>query len=315
MRIFPIIPLWLMIIIGVLLLIVCWWKVKQKKIFLQSLLIIILLFLTNLRIMIPSKGAVTVTNNLDVLFVIDNTISMLAEDYQSNKPRLEGVKKDCEYIIEELAGARFSVITFSNNSNIMIPYTKDVNMVKEAIDIIRPVDELFAKGTNLDIPIQDIEKSLKSSKEKKNNIRIVFYISDGEINSNEERKSFQSLKSQIDNGAILGYGTTTGGYMKVFDKYTEQEKYLEDRSDYPYQKAISKIDEKNLKEIASELGIQYFNMSSNQNNLKDKLNEIKKMSKDTFDKNDLSSYNDIYYLFVIPLLVIFVIIYRDMKHY
>ena len=51
--------------------------------------------------MIPNGKAKTIADNLDILFVIDTTISMIAEDYDNNETRLSAVKKDCEYIIED----------------------------------------------------------------------------------------------------------------------------------------------------------------------------------------------------------------------
>lgn len=313
MRLFPIIPLWLMLIICLLLIVFLFWKEKEIKKKKKQVLIIILLFIINMRIMFPSKGAINLTNNLDVLFVIDNTLSMVADDYQYNKTRMDGVKEDCKYIIEELAGARFSVIVFNNSSQIMIPYTKDANIAQESIDIIHPLDELYARGTSLDVPLEDMQRVLQYSKEKDDAIRIVFYISDGEINSDDTMQSFNSLKKLIDNGAVLGYGTSKGGYMKVYDYYTEKEEYIEDRTNYPYEKAVSKIDENTLNKIAKELGIDYINVNSSKEKLKNKISAIKKIAKNTYRKNDLSSYTDTYYWFVIPLLILFVLNYRDYR--
>ncbi len=313
MRLFPIIPLWLMLIICLLLIVFLFWKEKEIKKKKKQVLIIILLFIINMRIMFPSKGAINLTNNLDVLFVIDNTLSMVADDYQHNKTRMDGVKEDCKYIIDELAGARFSVIVFNNSSQIMIPYTKDANIVQESIDIIHPLDELYARGTSLDVPLEDMQRVLQSSKEKDDAIRIVFYISDGEINSDDTMQSFNSLKKLIDNGAVLGYGTSKGGYMKVYDYFTEKEEYLEDKTNYPYEKAVSKIDENTLNKIAKELGVDYINDNGSKEKLKNKISAIKKMAKNTYRKNDLSSYTDTYYWFVIPLLILFVLIYRDYR--
>lgn len=313
MRLFPIIPLWLMVIICFLLMFFLFWREKEFKKKIKQIFIIILLFIINMRIMFPSKGAMNLTNNLDVLFVIDNTLSMVAEDYQNNKTRMEGVKEDCKYIIEELAGARFSVIVFNNSSQIIIPYTKDANIAIESIDIIHPLDELYAKGTSLDVPLEDMQRVLESSKEKDDAIRIVFYISDGEINSDNAMQSFKPLKKIIDNGAVLGYGTSKGGYMKVYDYFTEEAEYLEDRDEYPYQKAVSKLDETTLNKIAKELGVDYINVNSSKTKLINKITELKKMSKNKYQKNDLSSYTDTYYWFVIPLLILFVLSYRDYR--
>ncbi len=74
----PIIPIWLMAVICVILL---FFTRKGAFNYIRQIIIIILLFAINLRIMVPNPDAQTVEKKVDVLFVVDNTISMLAEDY------------------------------------------------------------------------------------------------------------------------------------------------------------------------------------------------------------------------------------------
>ena len=101
----PIIPIWLMGIICVVCLVF-----KRKGIFnyIRQIIIIVLLFVVNLRIMVPKDDATNITCDIDVLFVVDNTISMLAEDYDGDGRRMDAVKADCQYIMEQFSGASFS---------------------------------------------------------------------------------------------------------------------------------------------------------------------------------------------------------------
>lgn len=310
MRIFPIIPIWIMTIICLILLFICT-KGKRKII---QILMIILIFIINLRIMIPSNNSKVLANNLDVLFVIDNTISMNAEDYGSNnKERLYAVKKDCNYIIKRLSGARFSLITFDNNARIVTPYTKDINITMESIDVMEPINESYAKGSSLNTPIDTIITSLKMSEKKTNRKRIIFFISDGEITDDSSLKSFSSISQYIDNGAVLGYGTTKGGYMKNKSPYSESDDYIMDYSDsnYDYGKAVSKLDEKNLKKIANDIGINYINMSK-QSNINNKLKEIENLVNASFESDDKSTYDDTYYILVIPLLILLIVEFNQL---
>lgn len=306
MIISPIIPMWLMIPI-IIIFIVIIIRNKGKKInLITRISITVLLFVINLRIMIPKTNVQIIANNLDVLFVIDNTISMVAEDYGNNKPRFEAVKEDCKYIIDELSGARFSIITFSDTSQIVTPYTKDSNMTAEAIETIRIAEPTYAKGSTLNIVIDDIKKALKTSEEKGDRTRVIFFISDGEITNDEKLKSFESIKEYVKNGAVLGYGTSKGGYMKVKYSYKDNEEYLEDKSGsgYPYPKAISKIDEKNLKQVASDMGVEYINMSK-QSNIDKKLKEIKKeLQSGVAEEDKKAGFEDVYYIFVVPLILL-----------
>ena len=307
MRIFPILPIWLVLPISLLLIIFILFKRQRLSLAIKYLVLVVLIFLINLRFMFPNGREPIVTTNLDVLFVVDNTISMQAEDYNGSNKRMVGVRKDIEYIMDELDGSRFAVITFDNQARINVPYTFDKSMALESILILKPIDEMYAKGTNLDLPIEVMNTLFVNTKKNNDNVRIVFFVSDGEITSVSKRKSFSGLKKYIDNGAVLGYGTTNGGYMHEYDEYTEKEEYVKDEN---YNNAISRLDENNLKMISKELGIDYIKMN-NKNDIDNKLSKIKKIAKETLVGNDKSTYNDIYFIFLIPLLIDFILIYRE----
>ncbi|MCI8519680.1 MAG: hypothetical protein HFJ51_06560 [Clostridia bacterium] len=125
----------------------------------------------------------------------------------------------------------------------------------------------------------------------------------GEITNNEEIRVFIDVTRYIDGGAVLGYGTASGGYMKVKDSYTEEIEYLEDRTSnqYPYPKAISKINEKNLQKIAEDMKIDYVHMEK-QSDISEKIYQIKSKVENGKDTSDMSGYDDIYYIFAIPVL-------------
>lgn len=307
MRIFPIIPIWLILVISLLLIALIIIKRQRLSLTIKYLVLIIIIFIINLRIMFPNGHEPIVKTNLDVLFVIDNTISMQAEDYNGTNKRMQGVIEDCKYIMDELDGSRFAVISFDNKAKIGVPFTLDKNMAIETIEILKPKQELYAKGTNLDLPIDLMKSMLEITKKNNDNVRIVFFLSDGENTSDTTRKSFNDLKKYIDDGSVLGYGTTNGGYMHEIDYYSQQEEYIKDEN---YNNAISKIDENNLKAIAKEMGIDYIKMNS-KNDINSKLSKIKKISKETLEKNDKSTYNDIYFIFIIPLLIDLYLIYRE----
>ena len=298
MKMFPIIPIWLITIICISLII---YIILSKRNYIH-IAIIIILFIINLRIMIPSNNDKKVSNNLNVLFVIDNTISMNALDYNGSSKRLDGVKDDCKYIIDNLIGARFSVITSDNNSKIMIPFTYDSNITYESIEIISPINELYAKGTSLNTPFDNMLKVLQNN-DNSNRINVVFFISDGEITDSSKLRSFKKLSKYIDNGAVLGYGTTDGGYMKTNYQYSENNDYIKDYSSNSFQNAVSKIDEKNLKKISSDLNIDYIHMDKHRN-IYNKINRIKKFADSGLIKSNKSSDDDIYFIFVLPLIIL-----------
>ena len=144
---------------------------------------------------------------------------------------------------------------------------------------------------------------------------IVFFISDGEITNNDALCSFSEIRQYIDGGAVLGYGTEEGGKMYVYDYFSDDFEVVQDESDFPYNDAISRIDEKNLKAIAKDLGISYKNMNKNDTDdvIDDIIKDITKNTASSLENKSLSGYKDIYYIFVIPLLLILIYEFISLK--
>ena len=301
----PIIPLFLIIPILLVILGFFIYSVvkKQNKVFYKVLAILrisvmlFLVFMINLRIMDKKYDATVEMKNLDVLFVVDTTISMWAEDYKSNDTRMEGVTADTEYIIDELMGSNFGLIRFDNRAQILAPFTQDHETVKDAFSTIKMPDKYYAKGTSLNVSYEEMKQLLESSNQKEGRMTILFYISDGEITDGSELQSFKELEKLVDAGAVLGYGTEKGGRMEsgYYGAYMQDPETGET--------ALSKIDENNLKQIAQDLDIDYIHMKDT-SNVKYLVESIKNGSSLTLEKSDSVSYEDTYYLYAIPLLIL-----------
>ena len=215
------------------------------------------------------------TSNLNVLFVVDNTISMVANDamkvrgsgefdvpWQDDGSRLVKAKYDASQIVDELEGARFSVIAFNNDAMLLAPFSQNADHVKNAIKSMYPLERYYARGSSLDTPKELMATMLKQMKTGEDQVNAVFFISDGEITSeNAVLSSFSDLSEYVDGGAVLGYGTKEGATMLYKDSYSEEYEIVQDYSEWPNVDAVSKVDEDNLKKIAEDLGIQYVNMT------------------------------------------------------
>lgn len=298
MRIDPIIPIWVMAILCIAMLL--FWR-NNWKAYARQIVAVILIFCVNLRIMVPSDNVTATTQELDtyVLFVVDDTLSMLARDYDGDTERLTAVKNDCEKIIDKMDGAKFAVISFNNNANLVAPYTDNSDYAKSVIESLYPLESLYAKGSSMNICKDVMTDTLKRAHEKGDGNVIVFFISDGEITSSDSRlESFDEASKYADGGAVLGYGTEKGGRMYVKSYYSDQEEVIQDTSSYPYKDAVSRIDEKNLKQIAGDIGVKYINMNDGQSQLEDVVNGAVKNSGGDSASRQVSGYVDIYYIFV-----------------
>ena len=311
MKIDPIIPIWLMSILCVGM--ICL-KKRSKIAYIRQIIAIVLVFLINLRIMVPSNNVSSSSQTLDtyVLFVVDDTISMLARDYDGDTERLTAVKKDCSDIIDELDGAKFAVISFNNNANLVSPFTNNSQYAKDVIGSLYPIEEMYAEGTSMNVSIDMMTDTLKRAREKADGNVVVFFISDGEITNEEKLKSFKSAAKYVDGGAVLGYGTSEGGNMYVKSYYTDREELLEDTSSYPRKPAVSVIDEKNLKSIASDIGVKYINMNDS-TNIDSTISKIKKESVSESKDGKLTGYADIYYIFAAMLVVVMMWEFVDIR--
>lgn len=330
-----------------------WWSVSAGA-------MAVLLALVYLYAIVPahqfSKGPelkIKKKSNLNVVFVIDDTVSMLAKDMtgvrniglvtspedsevevtsyniadvmEAEGTRLKCAKDDICAIVDALEGAEFSVISFNNDAMLLAPASQDIDHVKNAVKGIYPLAYYYAKGSTLDAPkelLKSVLKSLKGEGIEGDTIfsgansggdqkTAVFFISDGEITSESNGlSSYSELSPYIDGGIVMGYGTKEGGTMRV-KNYEDEYEEIEDTSDWPYTTAISIMDEKNLKQIAADLGIEYKNMTSDE--ISSSVSNLKKMVKVEEEVEKIETkdeyinppkYYGYYYLIPFALLVL-----------
>ena len=213
-----------------------------------------------------------VTSTLEVYFVIDRTGSMAAEDWDGNKPRIDGVRNDVAIMMNILTGSRFSIMSWDSKVHTDLPLTSDASAVVSYMDSFDRELSSSSQGSSVNRPAQDLAKLLKKNKERHpQNVRALFVFSDGETSNQNhwtsapsgEASDWDAVKEYIDGGLILGYGTEEGGPMKVLrlgDSGSQsggEPEYIRDSSQPGDPIAISKIDEAALADVASRVGVDY----------------------------------------------------------
>ena len=256
----------------------------------RAVLIIGLAFLINLRPAVKRYNAEIELKNIDVLFVVDTTISMWAEDYTGGKVRMDGVQTTCDYILKELAGSNFSLIRFDNRAQILAPFTQDGRSVSDAFTTIKQPDTYYAKGSSLNVPYEEMKEMLISSSKKEERKTVVFFISDGEITDKSTLQSYADLEQYVDGGAVLGFGTKEGGRMQADNGYSKR--YIQDQE--TGKDAVSVINEDNLQKIASDLQIEYQNVR-NEEEVAGMIEAIKSGSSIRMEESEMVTYEDITY--------------------
>ena len=301
----PILPVPVLITLSViagLLMLYAWIRSKENRLkstfgLLRRLTIISLAFIIALRPMREEFGADVQLSNLDVLFVLDTTLSMWAQDGPTGDTRMSAAKNDIETIMDGLPGANFALITFQNKSVVQSPFTQDKETVLGLLNSIRIPGTTLLKGSDMEMPFYDMENLLISSSKKENRQAIVFFFSDGEVTHPDATPyDYERVDGLIYDGIVLGYGTSEGGKMKDKDR-----RDVVDKADGSI--AISRIDEENLKNIADGLDIDYLHRT-NKTMLTSLIVKIKTSGKMITDRNNsYVVYHDTYYKYV-PYLVI-----------
>lgn len=258
----PIFPAWLVVVITLALLGLCVWGVVRSRTRVKVLnwllraLVVLLIGVACMRPGIGSQSVQAQQNELDVLFVVDTTASMNAEDWDGG-PRLDGVKADIAALALAHSGARFALISFDSEAVQRLPFTTDATALQSIVDTLRPEVTMYSGGSSITVANRLVNQVLKDAAEQgPERARVVYYLGDGEQTSGAEPEDFAQAGQKTNGGAVLGYGTAEGGPMletlPSFSSNTPE--YITDAAG---ETAISKIDETNLQAIAGQLGVGY----------------------------------------------------------
>jgi len=223
---------------------------------------VLLIGLACLRPGIGQTSSESVQRAVDVVFVVDVTSSMAAEDWDGEKQRLEGVRADIHALTEAHAGARFSLITFSSDAQQRLPFTSDASAVIAAADSLVTEITRYSRGSSIGIAASTLQGVLENAHEKDpTRARVVYYLGDGEQTAATDPESFAGSAQFVTAGSVLGYGTANGGRMleNTGLTSTQSPRYIRDGS----RDAVSKIDEAALKTIAGQLGVEYQHREAN----------------------------------------------------
>ncbi|MBT2537930.1 VWA domain-containing protein [Arthrobacter sp. ISL-69] len=263
----PIWPWWVMVpVILAAVVVLAWTAVRSRpdRAGLRGALLpaglVVLLLLAALRPGVPGGSVRAAATDLNVFFFVDTTSSIAAEDYGNGRPRLDGVRKDIMAIAGELAGARFSMITFDSQAVVRMPLTTDASALDTLTGVLEPQVTVYSTGSSVTVARTLLNERLKAARDSHpERARIVYYLGDGEQTSGKAPEPMRVDASLVNGGAVLGYGTAQGGRMKEKTNYSSAAgtDYIQDRSGGSAGDAVSRIDEDMLRGIAAQLGVPY----------------------------------------------------------
>jgi len=220
---------------------------------------LVLLLVIGLRPGLPGASAPLVTRDVDVYLVVDDTVSMAAEDFGGDRPRIEGARADAAAIVERFPGARFTTIAAGTTAVQTMPLTSDATAAVTSVQALLPSSADSSAGSDPRAAGPLLRRLLADgARDSPGRAQLVFVLGDGERTSGTAAGALDS--EHVAGGAVLGYGTVAGGRMRdAADQllHGEDAPYVQDARSGTAGAAVSHADPATLRELAGELGVPF----------------------------------------------------------
>ena len=143
---------------------------------------------------------------IDIVFAIDVSKSMLAEDVAPN--RLEKSKQIVSQLINQLGSDRIGIIAYSGSAFPVLPMTSDYAVAKMFLQTMNP-GMISSQGTSIDQAIDLAANNFFDKKDKTNKLLVI--ISDGEDHSDNAQNAAEDAQKLGLKIVTVGVGTENGG--------------------------------------------------------------------------------------------------------
>lgn len=266
------------------------------KIILLSLSIVSLV----LGLMNPKIGTQLETvkrEGVDIVFAMDVSRSMLAEDIAPN--RIEKSKRLVSAIINQLASDRVGIIAYAAQAVPQLPITTDYAAAKMFLQALN-TDMLSSQGTALDSAI-DLAGTFFDDEDQTN--RVIFLISDGEDHSEEASNAASRAAKLGIKIFTFGVGTESGAPIPL-KRNGIIESYKKDSDG---EVVITKLNQNILQNIAASTGGIYQDGNNTQKVLDFVSEQLKAMDKKEFEAKKFVSFKDRFQAFLLAALIFLLI--------
>lgn len=229
---------------------------RRRRLVASTLLVVTALAAAGLTLARPRWGLAEQQierRGVDVVFVLDTSLSMIAADVVPN--RLFVAQTLVRRLIERLPGHRFALVQAEGDGVVMVPLTLDAGAVDLLLDAVQP-GSLPTPGTDLD---PGIRRALELYPEGGDKHRTMVLLSDGE---NHGKPVAETLRELRDRGVVvhaIGVGTPEGSPLEVPGGMGGTPAYKRDEAGNV---VVSRLHEEPLEELARETGGVYLRATS-----------------------------------------------------
>ena len=232
---------------------------------------------------IGSKLKTVKREGVDVVFAIDVSKSMLAEDIAPN--RIEKSKQLVTQIINSLASDRIGIIAYAASAFPQLPITTDYASAKMFLQSMN-TDMLSSQGTAIDEAIA-LAKTYYNDEEQTN--RVLFIVSDGEdhgggdVGNAAEEAAKEGIKI-----FTIGVGSSKGGPIPLKRNGIVQG-YKKDMSG---ETVITRLNPETLQKIADEANGQYIDGTRTKEVIEEVTTILQGMDKKEFEAKQFADFKD-----------------------
>ncbi len=231
---------------------------------------------------------------VDLVFAIDVSKSMLAEDIKPN--RIEKSKQLVTQIINNLGSDRVGIIAYAGSAYPQLPITTDYGSAKLFLGQMN-TDMLSSQGTAIAEAIE-LAKTYYNDEEQTN--RVLFIISDGEDHIGESKDIAEQASEEGIRIFTIGVGKPEGGPIPLKRNNIVQG-YKKDQNG---ETVITRLDEQTLKDIASEANGEYIDGSNTATVIETVQELLNNMDKKEFEAKQFADFKDRFQWFLAAALLL-----------
>ncbi|CAC9972374.1 VWA domain-containing protein [Flavobacterium sp. WLB] len=247
---------------------------------------------------IGTKMETVKREGIDIVFAVDVSKSMLAEDVAPS--RLEKSKQLVSQIINSLGSDRIGIVAYAGSAFPVLPITSDYSVAKMFLQSMNP-DMVSSQGTSLD---EAIRLSAKYFDEKSKTSKLIILISDGEDHSEGASAAAEEASKLGIKIITIGVGTERGGTIPLRENGIVKN-YQKDQNG---QTVITKLNQEGLKTLATKG--KYVYGGNTKEVLEFIKNELNKIQKTEFESTQMADFQSQFQWFIgFGLLLLFVDIF------
>ncbi len=246
---------------------------------------------------IGTKMETVKREGIDIVFAVDVSKSMLAEDVAPS--RLEKSKQLVSQIVNQLGNDRIGIVAYAGSAFPVLPITTDYSVAKMFLQSMSP-DMVSSQGTSLD---EAIKLSATYFDEKSKTSKLLILISDGEDHSEGAEVAAEEANKLGMKIITIGVGTEKGATIPL-KKNGVVESYQRDNNN---QIVITKLNQEGLKAIAKATKGGYVYGGSTKEVLDYVKNALDNIQKTEFEATQMADFQSQFQWFIgIAFVLLFI---------